>query len=256
MHPYLNLGFIQIHYYSICIFIAMLIGVFLVFREAKRQNIEENIIVDLLFYAIIIGIIGARLYFVLFHISYYLNDPLSIFKIWEGGLAIHGGIIAALIFIYFYTKKKELNLLKILDVLVVALLIAQAIGRWGNFFNSEAHGPETTLETLNNLFVPEFVINGMQINGIYYLPTFYFESILCLLGFIIILIIRKKCKIGDLTAFYLVWYGLVRFYIESFRTDSLMFFDFKIAQIVSIIMVIIGVVLFIKSRKNPKFREE
>lgn len=256
MHPYLDLGFVQIHYYSICIFIAMLIGVFLVFREAKRQNIEENIIVDLLFYAIIIGIIGARLYFVLFHISYYLNDPLNIFKIWEGGLAIHGGIIAALIFIYFYTKKKDLNLLKILDILVVALLIAQAIGRWGNFFNSEAHGPETTLETLNNLFVPEFVINGMQINGIYYLPTFYFESILCLLGFIIILIIRKKCKIGDLTAFYLVWYGLVRFYIESFRTDSLMFFDFKIAQIVSIIMVIIGVVLFIKSRKNPKFREE
>lgn len=256
MHPYLDLGFVQIHYYSICIFIAMLIGVFLVLKEAKRQNIDENKIIDLLFYAIIIGIVGARLYFVIFHLDYYLNNPLNIFKIWEGGLAIHGGIIAALIFIYFYTKKKELNLLKILDILVVALLIAQAIGRWGNFFNSEAHGPETTLETLNNLFVPEFVINGMQINGIYYLPTFYFESILCLLGFIIILIIRKKCKIGDLTAFYLVWYGLVRFYIESFRTDSLMFFDFKIAQIVSIIMVIIGVVLFIKSRKNPKFREE
>ncbi len=256
MHPYLDLGFVQIHYYSICIFIAMLIGVFLVLKEAKRQNIDENKIIDLLFYAIIIGIVGARLYFVIFHLDYYLNNPLNIFKIWEGGLAIHGGIIAALIFIYFYTKKKDLNLLKILDILVVALLIAQAIGRWGNFFNSEAHGPETTLETLNNLFVPEFVINGMQINGIYYLPTFYFESILCLLGFIIILIIRKKCKIGDLTAFYLVWYGLVRFYIESFRTDSLMFFDFKIAQIVSIIMVIIGVVLFIKSRKNPKFREE
>lgn len=256
MHPYLDLGFVQIHYYSICIFIAMLIGVFLVLKEAKRQNIDENKMIDLLFYAIIIGIVGARLYFVIFHLDYYLNNPLNIFKIWEGGLAIHGGIIAALIFIYFYTKKKDLNLFKILDILVVALLIAQAIGRWGNFFNSEAHGPETTLETLNNLFVPEFVINGMQINGIYYLPTFYFESILCLLGFIIILIIRKKCKIGDLTAFYLVWYGLVRFYIESFRTDSLMFFDFKIAQIVSIIMVIIGVVLFIKSRKNPKFREE
>ena len=256
MHPYLDLGFVQIHYYSICIFIAMLIGVFLVLKEAKRQNIDENKMIDLLFYAIIVGIVGARLYFVIFHLDYYLNNPLNIFKIWEGGLAIHGGIIAALIFIYFYTKKKDLNLLKILDILVVALLIAQAIGRWGNFFNSEAHGPETTLETLNNLFVPEFVINGMQINGIYYLPTFYFESILCLLGFIIILIIRKKCKIGDLTAFYLVWYGLVRFYIESFRTDSLMFFDFKIAQIVSIIMVIIGVVLFIKSRKNPKFREE
>ena len=256
MHPYLDLGFMQIHYYSICIFIAMLIGVFLVLKEAKRQNIDKNKMIDLLFYVIIIGIVGARLYFVIFHLDYYLNNPLNIFKIWEGGLAIHGGIIAALIFIYFYTKKKDLNLLKILDILVVALLIAQAIGRWGNFFNSEAHGPETTLETLNNLFVPEFVINGMQINGIYYLPTFYFESVLCLLGFIIILIIRKKCKIGDLTAFYLVWYGLVRFYIESFRTDSLMFFDFKIAQIVSIIMVIIGVVLFIKSRKNPKFREE
>lgn len=253
----INLGFISIHLYSIALFIAMLVGGTLVIKETKKQNIEEDIITNLLFYMIIFGIIGARIYFVIFHLDYYLNHPLDIFKIWEGGLAIHGGIIAGLICIYFYSKKYNIKLLKILDILVVGLILAQAIGRWGNFFNKEAHGPETTLDFLNSFCLPDFIVNGMYIDGTYYIPTFLIESILCLIGFVILLLIRKNknLKIGILTSFYLVWYGVIRFFIESLRTDSLMFFSFKIAQIVSIVMIVIGIVIMIKSRKNDFYKE-
>ena len=258
MNPIINIGFISIHWYSLFLFIAMLCGSFLAIREAKRQNIEENFIINLLFYAIIFGIIGARLYFILFHIDYYIKNPLDVFKIWEGGLAIHGGIIAAVITIYIYCHKYKIEMLKILDILVVGLIIAQAIGRWGNFFNGEAHGPVTTLEFLTSLHLPEFIINGMYINGDYYIPTFLFESVMCLIGFIILLFLKNKKnnKIGQLTAFYLIWYGFIRFFIESLRTDSLMFFDFKIAQIVSILMIVIGIIILIKSRNNNLYKEE
>ena len=258
MNSTINLGFISIHFYSLFLFIAMIIGSFLVIKEAKKQNINENFIINLLFYAIIFGIIGARIYFVLFHLDYYSRNPLDIFKIWEGGLAIHGGIIAGLITIYIYCHKYKIKMLKILDILVVGLIIAQAIGRWGNFFNGEAHGPVTTFEFLSSLHLPDFIINGMYINGVYYIPTFLFESILCLVGFIILLLLRrrKNNKIGQLTSFYLIWYGIIRFFIESLRTDSLMFFSLKIAQIVSIIMIISGIVILIKSRKNSLYKED
>ena len=180
---------------------------------------------------------------------------MEIFAVWQGGLAIHGGIIGALIFIYWYCNKHKLNTIKILDFIVVGLIIAQAIGRWGNFFNGEAHGPQTTLSFLKDLYLPSFIIKGMLINGNYYIPTFFYESIWCLIGFIILIILRKQkfTKIGYLTSFYLVWYGICRFFIESFRTDSLMFFSFKIAQIVSLFMVISGICLFIYSKRNEKY---
>ena len=253
-----DLGFINIHLYSITLFLAMLVGGYLVLKEAKKQNIDENFITNLLFYTIIFGIIGARIYFVIFHLDYYIKNPLDILKVWEGGLAIHGGIIAGFLFIYIYCNKFHVSILKILDILVIGLIIAQSIGRWGNFFNGEAHGPETTLDFLNNIYLPDFIINGMYINGAYYIPTFLFESIFCVIGFIILLIIRnrKKLKIGQLTSFYLIWYGIIRFFIESLRTDSLMFFSFKIAQIVSVIMIIIGIVILIKSKKHNFYKEE
>ena len=258
MNPIIDLGFISIHVYSLFLFAAMLTGSFIAIREAKKQGIEENFIINLLFYAIIFGIIGARLYFVIFHLDYYSRNPLDIFKIWEGGLAIHGGIIAAIITIYLYCHKYNVEILKIFDIIVVGLILAQAIGRWGNFFNGEAHGPETTLAYLSYLNLPQFIIDGMYINGSYYLPTFFFESIFCLIGFIILIILRKlkKLKIGMLTSFYLIWYGLIRFFIESLRTDSLMLFSFKIAQIVSILMIIIGVIVLIKAKKNNLYNEE
>ena len=178
----------------------------------------------------------------------------EIFMIWEGGLAIHGGMLFGLLWIIFYTKKYKVNTFRILDMIVIGLIIGQAIGRWGNFFNGEAHGTVTTLEHLQSLHIPEFIINGMNIGGTYYLPTFLYESIWCLLGFIILLVIRrlKYIKIGQTTAVYLIWYGIGRFIIEGMRTDSLMIGNFRQAQIISIIMVILGIVIFILKGKGSK----
>ena len=155
-------------------------------------------------------------------------------------------------------KTNKLNLVKLLDILVVGLIIAQAIGRWGNFFNGEAHGAITSLSYLESLHLPDFIIDGMYINGNYYVPTFLYESVWCFIGFIIMIILRRKkfMKIGYLTSFYLVWYGIERFFVEGMRTDSLMFLSLKVAQVVSLIMMIIGVVLFIYSLKKSKKYEE
>lgn len=248
----LDLGPIQIYWYSIFIFIGMLVACFLIYKEAKKRGIDEDFLVNLIFNTIIIGIIGARLYYVLFNLSYYLVNPVEIFQIWNGGLAIHGGIIAGLLFIIYYCKKHEVNLWKILDIIVVGLIIAQAIGRWGNFFNSEAYGPITTAAHLKSLGIPQFIINGMYILGDYRQPTFFYESVWCLFGFLAMLIIRqyKYLKIGQLTSFYLIWYGIIRFIIEAMRTDSLMLGPLKMAQLVSLVFIVSGIIIFIKSTKT------
>lgn len=248
----LDLGPIQIYWYSIFIFIGMLVACFLIYKEAKKRGIDEDFLVNLTFNTIIIGIIGARLYYVLFNFSYYLDNPVEIFQIWNGGLAIHGGIIAGLLFIIYYCKKHEVNLWKMLDIIVVGLIIAQAIGRWGNFFNSEAYGPITTAAHLKSLGIPQFIIDGMYILGEYRQPTFFYESVWCLFGFLAMLIIRqyKYLKIGQLTSFYLIWYGIIRFIIEAMRTDSLMLGPLKMAQLVSLVFIVSGIIIFIKSTKT------
>ena len=258
MDPIINLGIISIHWYSILLFIAILIGSNLAIKEAKRHGFEEDFMVNLLFLGVIIGIIGARIYYVIFNFDYYKDNLIEIFKVWNGGLAIHGGIIAGLITIAIICYKKKINLLKILDYLVVGLIIAQAIGRWGNFFNGEAHGVITSLNYLESLHLPKFIIEGMYINGNYYIPTFLYESVWCFIGFIIMLIVRRKkfMNIGYLTSFYLVWYGVERFFVEGLRTDSLMFLSLRVAQLVSLIMIIIGIVIFIYSLKKSKKYEE
>lgn len=259
MNPILiQIGNIKIYWYSVMILTGILLGTILINQEAKKHNIPKSKINDMIFYTLIIGILGARLYYVIFNLNYYLNNPIDIIKVWEGGLAIHGGIIAGAITMIYHTKKHDLNTLKIFDICAPGLLIGQAIGRWGNFFNSEAHGTITTLEHLKNQHIPNFIIEGMNINGNYYLPTFFYESMWCLLGLLLILIIRKLkiTKIGQITSFYLIWYSIERFIIESFRTDSLMLNTLKQAQIISIIMIIIGIAIFIISTKQPKYNKE
>ena len=256
MKPIIDLGIISIHWYSIIIFVAILIGSNLAIKEAKRHGYEEDFVVNLLFLGVILGIIGARIYYVIFNFDYYKYNLIEIFKVWNGGLAIHGGIIAGFITIAIICYKKKVNLLRILDYLVVGLIIAQAIGRWGNFFNGEAHGPATTLAYLDGLHLPQFIIDGMNIGGNYYIPTFLCESVWCLIGFIVMIILRRRkfMKVGYLTSFYLVWYGIERFYVEGMRTDSLMFLTLKVAQIVSLCMIVIGFIVFIYSfRKKIKY---
>jgi len=256
----LDLGYMQIYWYSIFIFIGMAVAIFFVSKEAAKFNIPKDFIVNLAFWVIIFGLIGARLYFVAFHWADYQNNLIDILKVWKGGLAIHGGIIAGLLVIFIYTKKYKIKLIRMTDIIAPALLIAQAIGRWGNFFNQEAHGGNVSLEFLQSLFIPDFIIEGMNIGGKYCSPychpTFLYESLWCLLGFIIILIIRrfyKYLKLGQITGFYLVWYSSARFFIEILRTDSLMFMGFKVAQIASVALFVIGIVVLAVHSRGAKF---
>ena len=250
-----DLGPISIHLYSVMIFFAVLLAFIIISKEAKKWNIPENFITNMAVMVLIFGVIGARIYFVIFDWEYYSHNLGSIFKIWEGGLAIHGGIIAGLIVVLVYAWKYKINMLRLLDITVLGLIVGQAIGRWGNFFNGEAYGVATTLETLQSFHLPNFIIEGMNISGTYYTPTFLIESIWCIIGFIILLIIknRKYNKIGQVASFYLMWYGFGRFFIEGLRTDSLMFMNLKVAQIVSVVMVIVGLVMFIKLSRGSKF---
>ena len=237
--------------------IGVIIGILLLEKEGKRFNISKDFLFNMSFWTIIFGILGARIYYVAFNFHLYQNDFISIFKIWEGGLAIHGGIIAGCITIAIYCSKYKIKLIRVLDLCVPSLILAQAIGRWGNFFNSEAHGMATTLEHLQKLHIPAFIIKGMNIAGVYYEPTFLYESLLCLLGFIIIILIRrlKYIKVGIITAFYLIYYSVCRFFIESIRTDSLMIGGFKIAQIISIFLFIVGIVIIIVESRKDKFED-
>ena len=252
-----DFGIIQIKWYSFFILIAIMIGGKLFQKEAYKKGLSNDDSIDIIFYSILIGIIGARIYYVLFNLNYYLNNPLEILMVWHGGLAIHGGLISALVFLIFYCKKKKINILLLLDIIVVSVIIAQSIGRWGNFFNGEAYGRIVSLSKLREMHLPKFIINGMYINGKYREPTFLYESILNLIGFIILLTIRKikNIKTGTITSIYLIWYGLVRVIIESFRSDSLMLGPLKIAQVVSILFIISGIIIF-KTNKNKLYKED
>ena len=258
---FLDLGIFKIYWYSVILLIAFIIGGILVLKESKKYNIDKERISDLAFYLIIFSLLGARLYYIIFNWDYYSVNLTDIFKVWEGGLAIHGGLIAGLLVLIHFSKKNKINLFKMTDIMVVGLIIGQAIGRWGNFFNSEAHGSITTLKSLQDMHIPEFIINGMNINGVYYEPTFLYESIWCIIGFIILILIRKflNFKTGILTSFYLIWYGIGRFIIEGMRTDSLMLGNLRMAQLISLFMIISGLIIFIvlNFKKNTKrYKEE
>ena len=253
----IDLGFIKIYWYSITMFLGVLLGLFVAYTEVKRKKIDIKKFENMAFYAIIFGFIGARLYYVLFNLNYYLSNPLEILMVWNGGLAIHGGIIGAALSMYFYCRKNELSFMEMVDICVPALLIGQVIGRWGNFFNSEAHGGIVSRSFLESLYLPDFIIEGMHINGVYYHPTFFYESFFNLICFIVLMILRrnKKIKIGFITGIYFIWYGVLRFFIESLRTDSLMLGSIKMAQVISVILVILGILLIVFLRKKKCYNE-
>ena len=243
----LKLGNLTVTWYAIFILSGIIVAYILINKESKKYNISSSFVSNLIFWCVIFGIIGARIYYVLFNLDYYMQDPIEIIKIWNGGLAIHGGIIAGIITLVVYCKKYKINILKMTDIACVGVIIAQAIGRWGNFFNGEAHGGIVSRTFLENLHLPNFIIEGMHIGKYYYAPTYLYESVLNVIGFILLIIIRKfkKIKLGNITALYLIWYGIVRFIIESMRTDSLLLGNMKIAQLISIIMIIIGIIMLI-----------
>lgn len=254
---FINIGPITIYWYSITMLLAVLTGIFLASKEAKKQGMS-SFISDLITYTIIFGIIGARLYYVIFNFDNYKHNLLSIFEIWKGGIAIYGAIIGGFIAIVYLAKKRNQSIIKTTDLIVPGLLLAQAIGRWGNFFNGEAHGEIVVKEFLESMHIPNFIIEGMFINGNYYHPTFLYESIWCFIGFIILIIIRKltKRKTGIMTSSYFIWYGIGRLYIEGLRTDSLYLGNYRVSQIVSLILIVLGIAGIIiglwKGRKNER----
>ena len=215
----IDLGFVQIYWYSICIILGMMVGMYMVLSEARKHGIGDTTMTNLIFNTIITAIIGARLYYVLFNWGYYSRNFIEVFEIWQGGLAIHGGIIAGILFLFIYTRRHRINLFDITDSIAPALALGQAIGRWGNFFNMEAYGPKTTIFELRRLHIPNFVIDGMYINGTYHHPTFFYESIACFIIFIVLIIISriKNIKLGQTTGIYFILYGIVRFFVESLR---------------------------------------
>jgi len=252
MSTIITIGNFELKWYSFLLLIAFTLGSFLIYINRKKYNLDKNKIIDLIFYLILFSVIGARIYYVIFNIGYYIKYPIEIIKVWEGGLAIHGGIIAGILYLIYFCNKNKINILSLTDLIVPSLAIGQAIGRWGNFFNQEAYGPIVKYEVLKGLHIPNFIINGMYIDNHYHYPTFLFESIWCFLIFITIIILMKinKKSLGLYTSIYLIMYGVERFIVESLRQDSLMLFNLKIAQIVSIIMIIIGIFIQIKGRRK------
>ncbi|MFH5882307.1 prolipoprotein diacylglyceryl transferase [Liberiplasma polymorphum] len=272
----INLGPISIPLYGLFIMLGILAALGLGLKEGKKIGVSSDDILDGLLIILPLALIGTRLWYVAFEWDQFKDYLPSIIGLqrdgsFDGlsGLAIHGGFFTAVIATYFYTKKKQIDLFKALDLLAPGFLIAQSFGRWGNFFNQEAHGgvigglladgsvalswDQQRAFLSNTLRLPEFIVNNMFFfpgagghGRQYYHPTFLYESMWNLVGFAIILVIRrmKFIRSGDLIGFYFVWYGVGRFFIEGLRTDSLYVWNtgLRTAQIVSILMVIGGAV--------------
>ncbi|TXK83659.1 prolipoprotein diacylglyceryl transferase [Paenibacillus sp. N3.4] len=219
-----SLGPIHVRWYGIILGTAALIGLLLQIREGKRFKIVPDFFMDLLLIGVPAAIIGARIYYVAFQWSDYKNNLAEIFMIWHGGIAIYGALIGAIIGSYFYVRAKGYGYLRIADISAPGLIIGQAIGRWGNFMNQEAHGGPVSESFLRNtLHLPNFIVNQMNIDGQFYHPAFLYESVWNIVGLIFLLWLRRRpfLRAGELFFSYFIWYSIGRFFIEGVRTDSL-----------------------------------
>ncbi|HHO5213378.1 TPA: prolipoprotein diacylglyceryl transferase [Staphylococcus aureus] len=244
-----NLGPLSVRWYGIIIAVGILLGYFVAQRALVKAGLHKDTLVDIIFYSALFGFIAARIYFVIFQWSYYAENPGEIIKIWHGGIAIHGGLIGGFIAGVIVCKVKNLNPFQIGDIVAPSIILAQGIGRWGNFMNHEAHGGPVSRAFLEQLHLPNFIIENMYINGQYYHPTFLYESIWDVAGFIILVNIRKHLKLGETFFLYLTWYSFGRFFIEGLRTDSLMLTsNIRVAQLVSILLILISISLIIYRR--------
>lgn len=246
----INIFGIEVYWYAIFIVLGFILAIFLCKKDDGKYNIKFDDILTLIVMLIPVSIICARIYFVAFKMDYYMQNPLEIFNIRNGGLAIYGGIIGAIITIAIFSKIKKIRLLDILDYIAPYLPLGQAIGRWGNFFNGEAHGIET-----NSVFRMGMIENSQYIEVH---PTFLYESILNLIIFIILY--KKKNKRdyeGQITYMYFCFYGIIRAIIEGIRTDSLMLGSIRISQLLSIVLgVIFGIILIYKKFKKKEKYEK
>lgn len=242
-----KIGNTAIYYYSICIVMGIVIS--LILAEFSKEKFETKFedLVEVLIYSLIIGVIGARFYYCLFNLKYYISNPAKIFAIRDGGLAIYGGIIFGVIGAIIVCKIKKINYKNLLDFSIPYLALTQSIGRFGNFFNVEAYGTKT-----NNILRMGIFENG---NFIEVHPCFLYEAFACFIIFVILKILQKKRKFElEIFVDYLICYGLIRFVIEGLRADSLYLGPVRASQAVSLILVVIGVIVhIIKSQKKSNF---
>lgn len=232
---------IDVMWYGILMATGMILGTLLALKEAKRVGIKEDDVLDLAIFAIPIGLLSARLYYVIFNWEYYSKDISQILNFRGGGMAIHGALIGGILTGYIFTKIRKINFLKMADAVMIGMPLAQAIGRWGNFINQEAHGGPTNLPW------------GIMVDGVKVHPTFLYESIWDAAIFIFLWIFRKKKKYeGQIITYYITLYSLGRFFIEGLRTDSLMIGPLRMAQVISLIGVIGGIIAHIYLSKKNK----
>lgn len=263
-------GDVTIRWYGAIIAFGFLLAVLFGGRMAYKWKMSIDKMLDVLIFGTLFGILGARLYYVLFEWGYYKDHLGDIFKIWEGGLAIYGGIIGGILAAYITCKVDKLNFMNLLDLIAMSLLIGQGIGRWGNFFNQEAFGTNTSLpwgmwsekiadyiSQNQSLFNEKGIVMDPQ-KSVH--PTFLYESLWCLLGFFVLYIIMKKFRkfSGQLFLTYGVWYGAERAVVEGFRTDSLYIAstNIRISQLISALLALIClsllVAFYVKYSKHPK----
>ena len=246
-----ELGPLMIRWYAVLIVGGAGIGVWLAYKEAPYRHLTGEDIIDFVIWAVPSGLVGARLYYVIFNWSYYSKYPNEIIALWDGGGAIYGSLIAGTIVLFIFSYYRMVNPMDILDVAVPAVFLGQSIGRWGNFVNQEAYG--NIVSNLN--WLPSIIRQQMFIDGAYRQPTFLFESLGTLIGFIIVIVFRHRLKSilrGEIFGFYLIWYGSLRLIIEGMRTDSLMFGMLRVSQVLSLIFVLIGTYLIFYRRFKIK----
>lgn len=263
-------------WYGLLITCGMILAVLYAIHIGRFEGISTDDMTDLAFFIIVFGVIGARLYYVIFKFDNYLvtdsggflknllETLRNVVAIWEGGLAIYGGIIAGLLTAYLFAKKRKISFLKLFDILAPCVLIGQVIGRWGNFVNMEAYGADTTLPWRMGLlysYADTGIATGVWDVERYVHPTFLYESLWNLTALVLVLILYKKKRFdGQFFCSYLIWYGFGRMLIEGLRTDSLMLGAFRVSQLVGLSSLILGVVLMIyfvkRHRKNTSSEEE
>lgn len=239
----INLGsfHLSIAWYAILILSGAFLAYFLSVRQMKKLGYKSEVMEDWFVTMLPLSIIGARIWYVIFEWYRYANNPISAFYIWEGGLAIQGGLIVGIIYSWFFFRKRGINFLRLADCVMPNVLLAQAIGRWGNFFNQEAYG--NIVDAKYYQYFPDFFKHQMFIDGHFRQPMFLIEGVGNVIGWLLITLVYRKHgrkKRGDLFYAYLCWYGVVRYIVEASRSDSLMFNGLKVAQMLSILFIILG----------------
>ena len=248
--PYSRYIVFPVTWYSFLIMTGIIAAVFLASREARKSNLPDDTVIDLSLWIIPFGIIGARLYYVIFSWNHFSNNLLSILKVWEGGLAIYGGVIAGMVVLFIFSRKRRIPLLKLCDIVVPGLVLAQSIGRWGNWFNMEAYGLTVHSETF--CFFP-FAVQIPADHYSWHLATFFYESLWDFCIFIFLLLSRRRMltETGDVFFVYLFLYSAGRLFIEELRLDSLYASSIRISQLLSVIICIMIFIRYtVSAQKN------